>query len=40
LGILLGMVVVGNAVGELVMALLVEDLIDVESATSEGEYVG
>ena len=34
------MVVVGNAVGELVMALLVEDLIDVESATLEGEYVG
>ena len=34
------MVVVGNAVGELVMGLLVEDLIDVESATLEGEYVG
>jgi len=36
LGISLGMVVVGNAVGELVMGLLVEDLIDVELATRVG----
>ena len=37
---LLDMVAVDNAVGERVIGFLVDDLIDAESATTEGEYVG